>query len=522
MSGIEFTYRNGEEAGHYSILESLGGGVALLDYDADGLLDIFIPGGGHFGPKKEILSYSPVLYRNLGNWKFQDVTQEAGLKFAPYYSHGVAVDDYDHDGFPDILVTGYGGLTFFHNRGDGTFEERAKPAGLTDKQWSSTAAWGDLNGDGSPDLYVAHYVNWSWENDPPCYAVQDQQREVCPPKKFKGLSDIIYLSNGDGTFQDATRQLGLKREGKGLGALIGDFDLNGQLDIFVANDEEDNFLYRNTVSGKFQEIGMVSGTSRGDDGRVNGSMGIDIGDFNGDGLPDLWIANYERESFALLRNEQNCLFTHVGQSLGITSLGGLYVGWGTAFIDFDRDGDLDIFVSNGHVIRHPVNAPVMQKPILLENQNGKRFKNISATAGEYFRQSHMGRGLAAGDLDDDGDVDIVISRTNQPVAVLENETPNSNSWIQFRLIGTKSCRHPVGAIVTVKTSSGKKQVKQIKSGSSYASTNDPRLFFGLGTSKVESVEIRWPSGQVQHLDSLAADQTHIIIEQRTPIPARHP
>ena len=257
----------------------------------------------------------------------------------------------------------------------------------------------------------------------------------------------------------------------------------------------------------------MSGTSVSDTGTAEGSMGVDVGDYNNDGRPDIFVANYESESFALYRNEGKTNFIHVSQGTGITALGGLYVGWGSVFFDFDRDGDEDVFASNGHVIRYPDSAPLKQKPILLENRNGKRFVNVASAAGEYFRQDHMGRGVAVGDIDNDGDLDLVVVRTNQPVSLLSNETKTDNGWISLRLIGRKSSRDPIGAVLFLETTSGR-QMRQAKGGRSYASTCDPRVFFGLGKSKIRRLEIRWPSGKKQIINEIAPNRFHTIIEPK--------
>ena len=511
-SGVDFTPRNGAEAGHFSILESLGGGVALFDYDRDSDLDLFIPGGGTYGTDRDIHGVKPALYRNEGNWIFTEVTQGSGLAAAPYYSHGAAVGDCDNDGFPDLLITGYGGLLLYRNDGDGTFRETAEAAGLSDPLWSSSAAWGDVDQDGDADLYVVHYADWSFDNHPFCRGPAPDQREVCPPRQFEPLSDILFTNDGDGNFRDASREVGLRTDGKGLGVVIADLDLDSDPDIYVCNDTTDNFLYRNDGTGKFQEIGLISATSLSAAGTPDGSMGVDVGDYNLDGLPDIWVANFERESFGLYRNEGNCMFTHVSESTGVTSVGGIYVGWGTLFFDFDRDGDEDIFCSNGHVIRYPRNAPLRQRPLLLENHDGMRFVNVAEAAGTYTQTSHMGRGVAVGDIDDDGDLDLATSHTNEPVALLSNESENLNGWMVFRLVGTRSSRDAVGAVVHMVTTSGR-QIRQLKGGASYASSNDQRIFFGLKeTDTVQKVEIHWPSGIKQVLSEQSINRVLNVIE----------
>lgn len=512
-TGINFTYRNGQEANACSIVESLGGGVGLGDLDGDHLLDVFAAGGGDFPSKEQLIGRPSGFFRQTGAWQFQDATEVAGVATPHHYSHGINLGDCDNDGFLDVLVTGYGGVTYYHNQGDGTFQEETAARGLTDKLWSSSSAWGDFNEDGALDLYVAHYVNWSWQNHPVCYDTTPDQRDVCPPRRFEPLPDILYLSNGDGTFRDGTSEFGLRKDGKGLGVVVGDVDLDGHVDAYVGNDTVPNFLYRNTGKS-FEDMGLMSGTALSDRGTPDGSMGVDIGDLNLDGLPDIWVANYESESFALYRNQGNFFFQHVSQPLGITAVGALFVGWGTALVDFDRDADLDIFCSNGHVIHKPVNAPVMQTPLVYLNQNGEKFVNVAPLVGEYTAGSHNGRGCASGDLDGDGDVDIAVMRNNQTMALLSNESETSNHWLALRLIGTRRSRDAVGAIVRLKPKEGPEQVQQVKSGSSYASSSDQRMHFGLGAgSEVSSLTIRWPSGATQTVDVPQVDTQLVVVEQ---------
>lgn len=511
-TGIDFTYRNGQESGHFSILESLGGGVALFDYDLDGDVDLFATGGGQFAPGNEIQGLKPGLFRNDGRWQFADVVADSRCDVARYYSHGVAAADYDEDGACDLLVTGYGGLHLFHNQGDGTFEEVAGAAGLSDNLWSSSAAWGDLNGDAILDIYVAHYVDWSFENHPYCAAAVPNQREVCPPKSFHPLPDLLYVGNGDGTFRDASSDFGLRSDGKGLGVLTGDVDSDGDLDIYVANDTEPNFLYLNDGAGRFKELGMLSGTAVSDMGVAEGSMGVELADYNLDGRLDLWVTNYERESIGLYRNDGNASFQYVSQMSGVTAVGGLYVGWGTVFFDFDHDGDEDTFVANGHVERYPENTPVRQTPLLLENLKGDWFENVSPAAGDYLRRAHMGRGVAVGDIDGDGDLDLAISHINEPLTLLCNATSVDHHSISLRLIGRQSNRSAIGALIRIRTAGGE-QMRHVKGGTSYASTSDARVHVGLGPhAVVESVEVRWPSGTIQTLADVPADRQLTVIE----------
>lgn len=514
-AGVNFTYRNDEESGHFAILESLGGGTCVFDYDGDGTQDIYLPGGGKFGKDQTVEGLPGALFRQIGPLQFRDVTDLSGTGLAPHYSHGGHAADFDNDGFPDLLITGYNGVLLLHNRGDGTFQDITRESELSsDTLWSSSAAWMDLSGDGLLDLYVVHYVNWSFQNNPVCTLPPPQNRDVCPPRSFEPLPDTVFFSNGDGTFEDVSRRIGLREDGKGLGVVAADIDLDGDMDVYVANDTVPNFLYRNDGNGVLQDVSLISGTSLNDTGGPDGSMGVDVADYNRDGIPDLWCVNYENESLALYRNEGNCLFQHISQSTGIKSAAGLHVSWGTAFFDMDCDTDEDVFVSNGHVIRHPINAPLRQLPLLLANESGQKFVNISQGAGDYVNQPHMGRGLSTGDFDDDGNVELVISHTNEPAALLHNRTDHGRHWIGFRLIGIRSPRNAIGARVEIRDGS-LTMLRQIKGGGSYASTHDLRVHFGLGKiSPVDTVLIVWPSGTKQTLTNLPADRYHTIVEPR--------
>jgi hypothetical protein len=510
-SGITFGYRDGQEAGVYSMLESLGGGAAATDLDGDGRVDLVVAGGGEFGPGQEIRGLPPGTFRNEGEWRFTRVDPQAGLSIAPYYNCGVAAGDYNDDGFTDLLLTGYGGLVLYRNHGDGTFVECAREAGLTDDLWSTSAAWGDVNGDGYPDLYVVHYVNWSLTNNPVCKS-KGGQRDLCAPKDFEPLPHTLYANNGDGSLRDASQEAGLRPDGKGLGVLMIDVDLDGRVDIYVANDTTPKFLYRNLGNLQFEEIGLESGSSLSERGDPDGSMGVDVLDFNLDGLPDLWVSNFEDETFALYRNQGNCVFRHVSRVTGIMAAGGLYVGWGTVTSDFDRDGDEDMFVSNGHVLRYPTRTTLKQLPLVFENLGNERFLNVAAGAGEALTIPHLGRGVSAGDFDDDGDLDLALVPINEPVSILANDSQTASHWLALKLVGTQSSRDAVGTIIRIETPLGR-QVRQVKGGGSYASTLDSRVFFGLGPATVVSrLEIRWPSGLTQTLESISGDQRLRIVE----------
>ncbi len=514
QAGVDFTYHNGTEEGQCSIVESLGGGVGLADFDLDGLLDICIPGGGKVAANQIISGLPAGLFRNLGEMRFESVGQAAGIDKVNHYTHGITVGDYDHDGFPDVLFTGYGGVQLWRNQGDGTFSLTQDEAGLADKSWSSSAAWGDLNGDGFLDLYLAHYVNWSWSNHPSCAANDEdgkEVRDICAPREFDALPDTLYYSNGDGTFRDVTAEAGLEGGGKGLGVMFCDVDSDNDLDIYVANDTVDNFLYLNDGTGKLKDEALINGVNADETGTANGSMGIDLCDFNGDGRYDIWVANYESEQFALYRNDGASGFYHTSKQAGIAALGGLFVGFGTAACDVDRDGDEDFVVTNGHVVKYPLAAPLRQVPLVMRNTGGF-FHRVDFEKDSYFGTPQLGRGWAGGDLDEDGDVDFVITHINDPVAVLDNETESDGQWLSVLLVGTQSARDAVGARLVLDTSGGDIH-RQIRGGASYLSHNDRRVFWGIpADDKVEGLTIYWPSKKTQKITSVMPSQSMIIVE----------
>jgi enediyne biosynthesis protein E4 len=532
-TGIKFTYRNDEEADNYAIIESVGGGVALFDFDRDGRLDIFVPGGGRYDGKK-VLGHPCKLYRNLGDWKFEDVTEKVGLTGDYPYTHGAAAFDYDNDGWTDLLLTGYNRLVLLHNEPDGKggrkFVDVTQKAGLNDRLWSTSAAWGDLDGDGFPEIYVCHYGDWGFDTNHPLDCTYDgKTRDVCQPRKFKPLPHTLYKNNGNGTFTDVSEQALAKKLGHGLGVLFVDADGDGRPDIYVANDTDDKLLYMNRGKPgelKLEEVGLLAGVARDDRGWPNGSMGLDAGDFDRSGRPSLIVTNYENELPGLYQNHSapgKERFTFATSVTGLATIGGSYVSWGTGFFDFDHDGWEDLLIVSGHAIRFPTKVDRRQKPALFRNTGG-RFQIVTPHGGPYFREPHNARGAAFGDLDNDGKVDLVISHLNEPVVVLRNVAPtDGRHWVGFELVGEKN-RDIVGARVVVEVGADK-LTRFAKGGGGFASTNDRRLNFGLGSAaEIGTVTVYWPGGTTQQFKGLAVDRYWRLMqnaaEAETPTPAK--
>ena len=521
QTGIDFAYRNGEEANLTTILESLGGGVAAFDFDGDGKIDLFFTGGGSLDGKV-IMGRPGKLYRNLGDWKFQDVSKETGLTDAPlFYTHGATVSDYDCDGFSDLLITGWNRVLLLHNElnpaGGRRFVDVTAKAGLTDTRWATAAAWGDLDGDGFPDLYICYYVDWSFANDPLCTG-SGGTRDVCPPQKFLPLQHRVYRNAVNGTFEDKTARAKLRPDGKGLGVVMVDVNADGKPDIYVANDGGDNFLYLNRGGFEFDEVGLHSGVATDDNGLYNGSMGVDAADYDGSGRAALWVTNFQGEVHALYRNGGNGRFQHQSQAAGIGRIGRSSVGFGTAFTDFDRDGWEDIIIANGHVLRNPSGATYRQRPVFFHNEEHERrrqFRELPGKGGTYFRSDHVGRGLAVADLDNDGWPDLIISHQNDPVVVLRNVAwrtlGRDRHWLRLSLRGKKN-RDLAGATLTLEVD-GRKLTRFVKGGGSYLSASDPRIDFGLGAAdRVGALTVQWPGGATETFENLPIDREATIRE----------
>ncbi len=502
---LNSVFDNGEDAGELSILETIGGGVAVFDFDNDGYQDFFFASGGKLA-NRQVTGLGGKLFRNHVNKSFQDVTTIADVACERIYTHGISSGDFNNDGFQDLLVTGYYDLALLMNQGDGTFVESTRVAGMTSPSWGTSSALGDFNGDGALDIYIAHYVNWSFENHPPCKS--KGQDDVCTPGLFQGLSDAVYLNNMDGTFSAKSTEIGLLEGGKGLGVVSADFDLDGLIDVYVANDTTYNFYYKN-LGGSFEEIGQKNATASDDQGTPQGSMGLCVFDYDRDLKPDLFVCNYENQTFGLYKYDDDSYFRHSTNTAGLTALGTKFVAWGTTARDFDLDGDEDIIVTNGHVMR---TSPAEQPPLALLNSGQGRFKRLEFTDESYFSKPWRGRGLVAFDFDFDGDQDLLITHIKSNVALLQNQTQTSGRWWKLDLIGTKSNRNGVGANIIIESTS-KKLLRSVVGGGSYLSQNPYTVHWGLpATDSVTQITIVWPSGIRQVLGEMPPNSSMVVIE----------
>jgi hypothetical protein len=522
--GINFEYLASHTSKKY-LIETMGSGVALFDYDNDGRLDIFVVNGAPLSdptpkgtvPQKSGPKYWNRLYHQKPDGAFEDVTEKAGLQGAGY-GMGVAVGDYDNDGFEDLYVTAYGGNKLYHNNGDGTFTDVTEKAGVAGSGWSTSAAWVDLDGDGRLDLVVLRYLQWDFD-DIWCGERQEGHRAYCHPDAFHAISPLVYHNDGDGHFTEVSCQLGLAAPGKGLGIALADYDRDGHIDIFIANDSMPEFLYHNKGDGTFEDVALSSGVAVDGEGHTYAGMGVDFADYNNDGLPDLVVTALASQMYALYRNNGDGTFTYDSYPSGLGRITMAHSGWGVRFIDYDNDGWKDLLITQGHDLDTiQLNFPNLRyrEPMLLARNTGQKFVDVSSQSGDIFQKAWVGRGLALGDIDNDGRLDAVVTGNDGALYVLHNATPTQNHWLTLLLIGHKSNRDAIGAEVKITTAKGI-QMATVTTAGSYLSSSDKRVHFGLGSEKTASVEIRWPSGIHQTIKNVAPDQI-LQVDEPSPEP----
>jgi hypothetical protein len=513
--GLDFVLRNDAKGRKYQV-ETVLGGLGVIDFDHDGWPDLYCVNGASLPSlEKSDPRFFNRLYQNNRNGTFTDVTQKAGVQ-GRGYEMGVAVGDYNNDGREDLYVVGVHGNTLFRNNGDGTFTDVTQAAGVSGasaqgrKLWSVAAAWVDYDNDGHLDLIVSNYCDWTPGEDPICGGLNDADRSYCHPDKYRAEPILLYHNNGDGTFADVTAQAGLSKVlGKGMGIAVADYDGDGLPDIFIANDNDRNLLMHNLGGGKLKEVGMEAGIAYNGDGRQISGMGADFRDFDGDGLPDILMTGLRGETFELFRNNGKGAFEEASASSGLLALSQPWSGWSCGLVDLDNDGRLDMFIACGGLDTHE------SQPNRVLHNLGGRFADVSGDAGSDFAVSRVHRGVAFADFDNDGRIDAAVTSLNQPLELWMNRSPLQH-WLQLKLKGTRSNASALGAKIICR-SAQRTQVSFVANSVGYASTSDLQVHFGLGEERKASLEIHWPSGVVQELKDVASDQ-RLQIEEAPPIP----
>ncbi len=518
-ANINFRHNSGI-SNHKYLPETMGAGCLFFDYDKDGNLDIYLVNSGNTctNPSKPRTQTDEMnaLYRNNGDGTFTDVTEQSGFVRNHGYGMGCISADYDNDGDADLYLTNYGKNQLYRNNGDGTFSDVTTHAGVGDSRWSVSASFGDYDLDGFLDLYVVNYLDYQIETAHPC--ILEGVHIYCGPHEYPGAQDTLYRNNGDGTFTDVTVKSGVSNAGKGLGVLWTDYNNDGQPDIFVANDAVEDFLYHNNGDGTWTDVAVSAGVAYNSEGRATASMGVANGDYDNDGLLDLFITNFSLEVNSLFHNDGDGFYTMTTFETGLAEPSFSQLGFGTQFLDADNNGTLDLFVANGHVwdnvAKITPSLSYKQTCQFFANTGEGTFSDISEKVGAFFTHPVVARGTAIGDYDNDGDVDILVSCSNDMPVLLRNDTQIRNNWLKIKLVGTKSNRDGIGSKVMVRTD-GFTQIKEVTCGGSYASGSDISLLFGLDTySEVETIEVKWQSGHIQRLSNISVNQTIRIEENR--------
>ncbi len=523
QAGLDFVHINGEKLVKNYIFEAKGGGIAFLDYDGDGWLDVYVVQGSTVERFRKGDNPHGALFRNQRDGTFRDVTQAAGLTRGAW-GMGVTCADYDNDGWTDLYLTNYGPNILYRNNGDGTFTDVTGRSGLGDPRWSSSAAFGDYDRDGHLDVYVCNYITLDMDNLPQPgsggYCVYKGRPVLCGPRGLPGAADALYRNNGDGTFTDVTESAGVVDRDRlfGLAAVWADVDNDSDLDLYVANDDGPNLLYLNRGDGTFEEMGFLSGLAVSLDGRNQGSMGVDVADYDNDGLLDAFLAHFAADYSTLYRNQGNLLFEDITGQSPIMETTWHRVGWGTRFADFNLDGWKDIFQVNGHVAPFLIGSDLPEtyyEPVVFFLNDGKRgFLDAGRAAGPDLLKGRCSRGAAFGDFDNDGDLDIVVANLNDRPTLFRTDQTGDHRWIMFRTRGMQSNRDGIGTRITVEAG-GIRQVWEIKTAVSIFSASDPRAHFGLGTAdRADRVEVRWPSGKTQVFEQVAAGRHYLLDEEK--------